>query len=283
MILMKSQILAITALSAVLGAGQPAIGQVIQCARMQADLAQLEDGSLFYRPHVRRGAIEWKRLPAGQALDTTQPVKMDFIYVAREYWLQDRPGMVIIKSGRTLGSDQSPSGPEMVGLRRIETAQANPNCGKTYSYKGKVLGESYDRFHDAGYRIPLNDQAILENGLHSDYAGRGGGCKSSSSTTGDTLFGRSNRGQFSFSDSVVAGRLKDQVFAAIGMLPAHAGNGYSDRAVEVRRYRTNENRIACVAFTLTVSQPNFFLKINDLERVKGSEQFPEEATNRSGA
>jgi len=49
----------------------------------------------------------------------------------------------------------------------------------------------------------------------------------------------------------------------------------SNRSVEVRRYQTNQNRIACVAFTLAVAQPNFFLRVNDLERVKGTELFPQ--------
>lgn len=274
---MKSKILAVTALSVLFGAAEPAIGQVVQCARMQANLDELQDGSVFYRPHAAPGTIAWKRLPAGQPIDASQPTRMDFIYVARESWLPEgRPGMVVIKSGQTAGAAPSPPGPEMVGLRRIETAEANvsPSCGTPFSYKGRVLGESYDRYHDSRSRIPLGDQEILEKRFHTGYFGRGGRCKLSNDPTGDTIFGRSNRGQFSFSDNVVGAQFRSQLFAAIGVSPSYAGT-FSNRAVEVRRYRTDENRIACVAFTLTVAQPNFFLKINDLERVKGSERFPE--------
>lgn len=282
MILMKSKVLAVTILTALSATIDPALAQVVQCGRMQADLAQLQDGALFYRPHLAPATVGWTQLTAGPPpVEGAQPTKMDFIYVARENWLPEgRPGMVVIKSCRTRGTEPAPPGPEMVGLRRIEPADSypNPGCGKkyvfkSYSYKKSVLGESYDRYHDSGARIPLADQAIIE-GMHSAYVGRNAQCKQSNETVGDTFAGRSNRGQFSFSDSVVVAQFKSQVFAAFRVSPSYAGT-FSNRAVEVRRYQTNPNRIACVAFTLTVAQPNFFLRINDLERVKGSELSPQ--------
>lgn len=283
MILMKSKILAVTVSAVLFAAVEPVLAQVVQCGRMQADLAQLEDGALFYRPHFAPKTVDWVRLTGGTPpIGGTQPTKVDFIYVARENWLPEgRPGMVVIKSGRTPVSEPVPPGPEMVGLRRIEPAPSypGPNCPKkfvfkSYSFKGEVLGESYDRYHDSGSRIPLADKAIIEGGLHSGYVGRGGQCKQSNDPTGDTFAGRSNRGQFSFTGGVVVAQFKSQFFAALGVSPSYAGT-FSNRAVEVRRYQTDANRIACVAFTLTVAQPNFFLRINDLERVKGSERFPE--------
>lgn len=280
-ILMKREILAVAVLAVLSAAVEPALGQVVQCGRMQADLTQLEDGALFYRPRLAPKSVGWARLTGTPPIDGTQPTKVDFIYVARENWLPEgRPGMVVIKSGRTLGTEPVPPGPEMVGLRRIEPADSYPNPGcekkfvfKSYSYKAAVLGESYDRYHDSGSRIPLSDQAIIE-GLHSAYVGRGAQCKKSNDTTGDTFAGRTNRGQFSFTNSVVVAQFKSQFFAAIGVPPSYAGT-FSNRSVEVRRYQTNTNRIACVAFTLTVAQPNFFLRINDLERVTGTELSPQ--------
>jgi hypothetical protein len=281
-ILMKSKILAVAALAVVFAAAvDPAAGQTVLCGGMKADLSQLQDGALFYRPHLAPRTVGWTQLATDPSIDSKRPTEVDFIYVARENWLpQGRPGMLVIKSGRMLGADPAPPGPEMVGLRRIEPARPypRPECPRKYvfkssSFEGQVRGESYDRYHDSVSRIPWAEKSVIEGGLHSAYVGRRDQCKESNDLTSDSFGGRSNRGQFSFTTGVVVAQFKSRLIAALGVSPSFAG-AFSNRNVEVRRYQTDENRIACVAFTLTVAQPNFFVRINDLERVTGSEQFP---------
>jgi hypothetical protein len=274
----NSYLLAIGFVSAVLTG--PANSQLaadsdtVICASMKAKLSRLDDGSLFYRPASFRKGDLWQKLGWGESLEVATTTKMHFIYVARESWLDSRPGMVVIKTGRTVTDATQPT-PEIVNLSRLEDGQVdNGTCGALAPFSGSVVAESYDRYHDAGARVPVRDRNILKQ-FHAHYVGRGEQCKDSNSVTGDTLFGRTNRGQFSFNTGIVGGRLRDQIVANLQLPFASASSGFSDRSVEVHRYRTNASRIACIAFDLTISRPNFFLRINDLERVEGSAQYSE--------
>jgi hypothetical protein len=130
-----------------------------------------------------------------------------------------------------------------------------------------VRGRSYDIYHDYSYSVERGDQDMIDS-FHVNYPKRIRGCKRSNDDTTDSYFtGRwqSNRSQFSFDETVVVNGQRSQFFAQFGAAPAYASPSVSDRKVEMKRYISDKNGLACVAFSVPV-RPGTFIRINDLER-----------------
>jgi hypothetical protein len=262
--------------------------QRINCSGVQTDLGSLQDGTLFYRTGARlHGGQSWQALPTSAQLNLGWPRYVQFIYIAKETWDRGRSGIIAIKSGYNLitTGQNGDFGRKRVYLRRPQRSEPDNGICKlvTYFHPRYVSAGSYDRYHDLGARVPAADLATFDE-FHVNYLGRGGVCKDSNNTDYDApLRGdrRSNRAQFSFDRDIVANGMSSQVAATFSIGRAAASSaGFADRRVEIRRYRTDGNKIACVTFNLNLSGPGFQLRINDLEAgeqhssyfVRGTEQ-----------
>jgi hypothetical protein len=248
--------------------------QQASCGGLRTDISSLDDGTLFYRTGVRfhGGGQAWQALPPSTQLNWGGPRYVQFIYIAKENWDRERSGIIAIKSGHYLVTNghSGRSIPRTVYLRRPQRSEPdNGTCRPISSFHPRsVPATSYDRYHDLGGRIPAADLATFDN-FHINYLGRGGVCKYSNNTDYDApLRGdwRSNRSQFSFDPDIVTSGMNSQFAASFGVGGVSASTAaFADRRVEIRRYRTNGNRIACIPFSLNVLGAGFQLRINDLE------------------
>jgi hypothetical protein len=222
------------------------------------------DGVLLYR----MGTGSWQVLQPTAQLPRRGSVQ--FVYVVKEMWDTGRGGVVVIKTGSSSSTVQgSPVHQGAVWLVRSEhAAPTNGTCGRIKKFLPRyVAATSYDQYHNFGRRIPEADSDSLK-AYHIHYLGHGDTCRGTNGTNWDSpLRGdfRSNRSQFSFDTYTVANGMT-QFESSLGIGSALAGAaGLSNARVAMRRYHTDENKIACIAFNLNVLDPGYFLRINDLD------------------
>jgi hypothetical protein len=247
--LLSSALIFLTSASAVLG----------DCGDIAGDA--LQDGTWLFRFNGNWRPIAELNL----AVSDRRSRNVSFAYVAREPELTTtRRGILIIKTGVrapvAANSDRVTLARE--AYRAVEQCESYPAFSE-----GSVKGRSYDIYHDYSYSVDKGDQDLIDT-FHVSYPKRVRGCKRSNDDTTDSYFtGRwqSNRSQFSFDETVVANGQRSQFFAQFGAAPAYASPSVFDRKVEMKRYASDKNGLACVAFSVLV-RPGTFIRINDLER-----------------
>jgi hypothetical protein len=240
------------------------------CAKVLHLLDASAAQSLFYR--VANG--QWAPVPAeGLALASR---RVHLIYVIRELLLSEpRSGAVVVKTGRAITAGEPPAPiDKKISLHRPRKPQVD-ECtadGSPPFFRGRVAAREYDLYHDYGYdEEDISDHRTFSQ-FHTAYTGRAGRgrCRSSTaSTTRDALLGdrRSNRSQFSFATDVVSGGVQSLIIAGFRFreAPPIGSVGLVDQRVEIIRYRTNGQRLACIPIGATLTGARFFVRVNDLE------------------
>jgi hypothetical protein len=234
------------------------------CAGLPVDPNWDVDGVLLYR----MGGSSWQVLQQGAPLPRTGAIQ--FVYMVKERWDVGRAGVVVIKTGTSsTAARNNPTHQGSVWLVRSDrSARSNGTCGPIKTFFPRYVGaSSYDRYHNSGLSIPPADSDALK-AYHIHYLGRGESCRDTNNTNWDSPLRwefRSNRSQFSF-DSYTVTNGMTQFESSIGISSALAGAAsLSDTRVAIRRYRTDQNKIACIGFGLNVPGPGYFLRINDLD------------------
>jgi hypothetical protein len=202
--------------------------------------------------------------------------EVSFTYVVKESEPTTfRRGVLVIKTGIRIPAAETG---DRVTLAR-EAYRPIEQCESYPAFPGgDVRGRSYDGYHDYSYSAEKDDQNLITS-FHVTYARRAQRCKRSNDDTSDSYFTghyQSNRSQFSFDERVVANGQYSQFFAQFGVAPAYANTSMSDRRVEMKRYNSDKNGLACVGFSVVV-KPGIFIRINDLEQRIGLFRAPEQS------
>ncbi|WP_257167841.1 hypothetical protein [Bradyrhizobium sp. SRS-191] len=237
-------------------------------AQLMSDFAAQE---LFYRD-PETGT--WAPVPdSGLSLSGRE---VQLIYVAREFFQEDpRSGAIVVKTGRKIDTSEKDPEPvrKQIKLDRAKQAEFD-SCRRARepsSFQGPVSALEYDRYHDYGYDAADNEDGRSLTQFHTKYVSRSGRCDA---TTDSTTFDaplrwdwRSNRSQFSFDPSVVSGGFHSQIMAGLNVVGAAAVGsvGLADQRVEIIKYRTNAQKMACIALRVKPTGKNFFIRVNDLE------------------
>ncbi|TBZ96276.1 hypothetical protein [Rhizobium leguminosarum] len=195
-----------------------------------------------------------------------------FTYVVKDKTADGpRRGVLVVKSGYDLAYSQSDGDTRDVKLLRPSQRNVD-KCESDIKrfFEGRVNAEVYDRYHDYGFRTRGRDtQVALLDRFHIKYATRiTGKCVASNEASTDIYFrGKqtSNRSQFSFDVKRVEEGQYSQLLSWLRITPAYAALPMADRQVEIRKYASDDDGVACVRFDLRV-RPGRFIRINDLER-----------------
>lgn len=224
----------------------------------------LADGQLYYRV---AGAAGWTYLPEQSSVSLGN-IKSEFAYVVDETFEPWRAGVVILKTGRQRKAGEEVSYPDVGTVKLVRRAQNfdNAPCGEVAPFaKARVSSKSYDDYHDIGRST--DDDATL-NAFHFNYTARQKRCHATNGKLSDNLsvYGRNNRGQFSFDTDVVDRGTYFQVFVLLHVTTANASSEkLALQRVETRQYRVNAGTPECVLFKRSIPPGEAFLRINDLE------------------
>ena len=219
----------------------------------------------------------WKTVPADGLSLTTSEARL--IYVTRELFSNEpRSGAIVVKTGRTIASGAIDPDPirKRISLNRLRQEEFE-KCQRPRdlsSFQGSVSAREYDWHHDYGYDASDNNDGYRLTQFHTGYSGRRERCKETDNTTFDAPLRwdwRSNRSQFSFDPSVVRGGFNSQIMAGLHFRGAAAVGsvGLADQRVEIIKYRTNAQNVACIPVRIKLTGANFFIRINDLEGATG--------------
>ncbi len=224
----------------------------------------LGDRQLYYRAPGNPG---WSVMDFSGADFTGQSVK--FAYVIMEHFSEARAGVLVMKSGRLRQMNEPPVRPsaKRVQLVRLPQRFNNGACAPVPPFGERdVSAQSYDDYHDRGLNVP--DIKTI-NAFHFQYASRHGNCRWTNDAAADSISPwdpRSNLGQFSFDQHVVANGTYSQALAWFRPRSAYASSdGLANQRVEMKQYRSVPNQAVCVRFNLAVAGPASFLRIDDLE------------------
>jgi hypothetical protein len=207
----------------------------------------LADGQLYYRV---AGAAGWTYLPEQSSVSLGN-IKSEFAYVVDETFEPWRAGVVILKTGRQRKAGEEVSYPDVGTVKLVRRAQNfdNAPCGEVAPFaKARVSSKSYDDYHDIGRST--DDDATL-NAFHFNYTAREKRCHATNGKLSDNLsvYGRNNRGQFSFDTDVVDRGTYFQVFVLLHVTTANASSEkLALQRVETRQYRVNAGTPECVLF-----------------------------------
>ncbi|WP_315724035.1 MULTISPECIES: hypothetical protein [unclassified Bradyrhizobium] len=236
-------------------------------AQLMSDFAAQE---LFYwDPDTKT----WAAVPDGGLSLSGREAQL--IYVTREFF-QDEPrsGAIVVKTGRKIDTSEKDPEParKKIKLDRAKQAEFDSCRGREpSSFDGRVSALEYDRYHDYGYDASDNEDGRSLGEFHTRYVSRSGRCDAATdSTTFDAPLRwdwRSNRSQFSFDPSVVSGGFHSQIMAGLSIRGAAAVGsvGLADQRVDIIKYRTNAQKMACIALRVKPTGRNFFIRVNDLE------------------
>jgi hypothetical protein len=208
-----------------------------------------------------------------QELNLTAPSNLKgstrFIYVAREFLQEGRSGALIVKTGRRLaaGEREPVSNRKLVQLRRPWSADADQCDADLPRYHGSTSAREYDRYHDYGYAQSESEDGKAITSFHASYNYRQKACATRTDDDLGAWGWPSNRSQFSFDPNVVSNGFHSQILAGLTPESLHAEGsvGLMDQHVILLKYRTNQEKIACIGFRAAPAGNNFFLRINDLE------------------
>lgn len=234
------------------------------CASLGLDTDwSLADGDLYVD-----GQSGWEKV-ARTGPVAAEPQTLDFIYIARETFSRDRTGVIVIKTGRGIDDRRSERPGRNVKLVRDEEAHRDGTCDIKEFESRSVSSKSYDEYHDHGYIV--EEQETFDS-FHTTYR-KGDTCRETNDANADVLLprflggdGRSNRSQFSFDESVVDRGMFSQVVSLLRLRSAYAWEGMSDQRVEIIRYAVEgDTKVVCLPFSVNVTGPHFFLRVNDLE------------------
>jgi hypothetical protein len=245
----------------------------IPVAQLMSDFAAQE---LFYRD-PETGT--WAAVPDGGLSLSAREAQL--IYVTREFFQDEsRSGAIVVKTGRKIDSSEKDPEParKQIKLDRAKQAEFDSCRGREpSSFQGPVSALEYDRYHDYGYDALDNEDGRSLTQFHTRYVSRSGRCDAATdSTTFDAPLRwdwRSNRSQFSFDPGVVSGGFHSQIMAGLSIRGAAAVGsvGLADQRVAIIKYRTNAQKMACIALRVKPTGKNFFIRVNDLEGApKGS-------------
>jgi hypothetical protein len=243
---------------------------------------QLKDGQLYYFT----GAKWTQVLPADY--HSLPPGQYNFTYVILEFLPGGRAGVLVIKSGRYQTDRPVENGQSVLMIRTDSKFTKTKQCPRPtarFDLSGeRVSATSYDGYHDYGYQGNPADMEKIDR-FHVDYENASQQCLETDRSRSDKTFPgfwRSNRSQFSFNDGIVDGGMGWQIADAgrnlIGRSYA-AYEKFTQRQVEIRRYETDGQQPACLAVRVSLSGPNHFLSINDLENWSGGFRGPESRWN----
>jgi hypothetical protein len=244
---------------------------------------QLKDGQLYYFTGSKWTQIQptdYQTLPPGQ---------YTFTYVVLAPLPTGRAGVLVIKSGRYLSPDRpAPTGKSVLMIRTDSKFTKTKECPRATAHfepnGERVAAKSYDGYHDYGYQGEANDMEKIGR-FHVDYENASQQCVATDASTSDKTFPgfwRSNRSQFSFDDGIVDGGMGWQIVNAGQSLIGSANAAYgrfAQRQVEIRRYDADGQQPACLAISVSLSGPNHFLSVNDLESWSGGFRGPESRWN----
>lgn len=207
-----------------------------------------------------------------------------FYYVAKGK--PDQPGILVIKTARlpqlTSNGNSSTAGSKTtvrMERKRYERAQGNLSClaDSRLPFRGDVAGATYDGYHDYGF--DKGDGLQLIKKFHLRYVNRDGDCDATdnpyNTRTSYWPFGSripSNRSQFSFDSSVVAGGMYTKTASLFPS--AYAAENFYDRHVVMEPYKIAGDKTACVPFQLKI-RPDTILRIVDLEARRNGKRLPE--------
>ena len=255
-----------------LGFASPTIAQnPFSCAMLASAKLPLYDGALYY---TSVGSSNWAEsstenfhlLPSGQ---------YSFAYVIQDGLSAGRAGVLVIKTGRYQTPTSPAAGKHVLMVRTESGFTKTRECPKKvgpFEQKGeRVSASSYDGYHDFGYTPPAPDLDRI-NRFHVEYENAIRQCVATDRATSDKTFPgfwRSNRSQFSFADGVVDNGMGSQLADAARSFFGRTFGAYerfAGRRVEIRRYETEGPQPACLTFNISVSGPDHFLSVNDLER-----------------
>jgi hypothetical protein len=228
------------------------------CSFLGADPVTLLDRQVY----VQNDAGVWAELTQPLQSLINRPTKL--AYVFREQFRNRRQGVVIIKSGR----NRHPTEMQR-GLREKSVAlvrEKGSYCKGSSAFSGAVSAKSYDDYHDIGRG---GDEISTIKSFHAGYIGRGKYCRMTDEKSSDSPTDlRSNRGQFSFNQSVVSEGTYVQLANWAGVSTALASSeNLDDQRVEIKRYETNISLPTCVRIALPAQKRASFVRINDLEAV----------------
>jgi hypothetical protein len=235
------------------------------CGFLKRDPLELRDRQVFFQ---LQGSATWL------ALDSAAPDLVDqavsYAYVIRENRDPGRSGVVVLKSARLHRPDEPRKATKTVLLVRHAEAVDNKSCGAISDFgERRISAKSYDDFHDLGMKVP---EMKTIAGFHIKYAARLKHCRLTDDNSPDSIAprdSRSNRGQFSFNDDVVARETYSQALNVIGISSAYASyDTLEDQRVEIKQYQVSANFPTCVRFSLPPQGKSSFLRVNDLEALK---------------
>lgn len=242
--------------------------QAQSCAGILAGGFNPGDGTLLFR-----SGNGWVLAQDGVLIPQEGARTLEFAYVVADAPDGNRAGKIIIKTGVDRVEGDPPAGAARMKLRRQHQPEMNRTQCEMAAFgatgESDISTRAYDRYHDDGYRPSKEELEILQR-FHGRYVARRGACKRSDDTKTDSFVfftrDRSNRAQFSFDPDVVAGGMHPQVAQLFRTSTARAGDLYTRREVETRRYMLAAGETtACLRFRIPVMGENQFLRVNDLE------------------
>jgi hypothetical protein len=276
---MRRAITTAMAFAAFFGLPAPTVAQNPYSCPVTNPKEPLEDGQLYY---TSVGTANWTKVSTND-FHLLPRGSYSFAYVIRDA-LGQRDGVLVIKSGRYQDATRPSGDGKNVLMIRTESRFTKTRRCRTpspFDRNGEsVSASSYDGYHDFGYQRSESDMEKIKR-FHVEYENANRQCVATDDSTSDKTssgFWRSNRSQFSFDDYRVDNGLGWQLADAgrSAFVRTYAADEkWFDRQVEIRRYETGGPQPVCVTFNISVSGPNHFLSVNDLERwehgIRGAE------------
>ncbi|MBX9646718.1 MAG: hypothetical protein K2X57_06660 [Xanthobacteraceae bacterium] len=217
------------------------------------------DRELFYRTS---GTAAWTSLEEGSVSDLRGKA-VDFAYVIWDRSAVPRSGVVLIKTARLPATRAEMASPT-VSLARTP---GGDSCAPAQAFKETpISARSYDDYHELGLRVP--EKQTLQS-YHVTYRARGSHCRRTNDDAFDSIVPwdkRSNVSQFSFDPDVVANGTRSQFAQWFMPTAAYAQTrGLASQRVDMRHYKSDDDQPVCIRFTLSVTGPGSFVRVNDLE------------------
>ncbi|MEH2489353.1 hypothetical protein [Bradyrhizobium sp. AZCC 2230] len=240
------------------------------CRFLPDSLGPLQDGQLF-----ASGKSGWQTFDTLSELVARSPQEVEFAYVIGANGASDRAGVFVVKTNRPVASTDTEQLRNRVKLVRRDIV-SDPGCAAAGlpNSETSISTQSFRDYHDFPPRATAALRQTTEGGVtefdavrafHFEYrSARKRKCVRTDNDEYDDFptNTNSNRAQFSFDKTVVAGGAYT-VFRLF-WVPASPFDGTAEHRVLVRKYAT-QGGLACVRFSVPLRSTDYSFRINDLE------------------
>lgn len=251
---------------------------------------RLEDGQLF-----AFGKSGWQTFDSLSELGAQSGQQVDFAFVIKTSESTDRTGVLVVKTNRPAADTDTEKVRNRVRLQRnnVLSDDGCPVLGSP-NFAASVSTQSYRDYHDftpratAALRQPAEEVEPADSTIDGQFAAlrafhfsyrstRKGRCIRTDNNEPDD-FPRdfnSNRAQFSFDRTVVAGGSYG-LARLFFWVPDSPFEGAAEHRVVVTKYSI-QHGLACIRFRVPLRSANYTFRINDLES-----RTPESPRSRKG-